>query len=113
MQGKVFAWERFSFWHITVRQLLCYTLFAALFRTFEKGAVFTRHSVLLIQYLAFVYFASSVLNAVGPVLLGLPTALTTQFTQAIGNLLVPSVSLIAAWVMKEGSRIQDEQALTI
>jgi hypothetical protein len=113
MQGNVVAWYRFSFWHSTVRQLLCYALFAGLFRAFEKGRIFTRQSVLLIQYLAFVYFASSLLNAVGPALFGLPANLTTQFAQAVENLLLPSVGLIAAWVMKEGSRIQDEQALTI
>lgn len=113
MQAKVVAWERFSYWQSAVRQLLCYGLFAALFRTFEKGRIFTRKSVLIIQYLAFVCFASSLLNAVGPILFRLPADLTNQATQAMVNLLVPSVALMAAWVMKEGCRIQDEQALTI
>jgi hypothetical protein len=93
--------------------VLCYTLFAGLFRAFEKGPIFTRRTVRLIQYLALLYFVSGLTDAFGPALFSLPIAVPTQLLKEIENLVVPSVALIAAWVMKEGSRIQEEQTLTI
>lgn len=113
LQANMLGWERFSYWRSILVQVLCYTLFAGLFRAFEKGPIFTRRTVRLIQYLALLYFVSGLTDAFGPALFSLPIAVPTQLLKEIENLVVPSVALIAAWVMKEGSRIQEEQTLTI
>ncbi|HYG35093.1 MAG TPA: hypothetical protein VEC99_09930 [Clostridia bacterium] len=113
LQSKFLVFERFTYWQGAVRQCLCYGLFAALFWVFGKGRVFARESVLLVLCLALVFFMNSLLNVAGPTVFRLPTNLSTQFLREIDGLLVSSVALIAAWVMREGTRIQEEQALTI
>lgn len=113
MQVKGLLFERFQYWHGVFRQLLYYGLFAALFQVFGKGRVFTRQSVFLVQCLALVLFVNSLLNVAGPSLCGLPFNNLTALLYEIDYLLLSSVVLIAAWVLKEGCRMQEDQALTV
>ena len=113
IQAKLVLLERFRFWYGAIGQCICYGLFAALFSDFGKGRVFTRQTVRLMQYLAIVFFVSSLLRIAEPALFGLSTDVARLLLMGIDHLLVPSVTLIAAWVMREGSKIQEDQALTI
>jgi len=114
LQGRVLRWEKFEYWYTVVVQLLCYGLFAGLFRAFEQGHYFTQQSVRLIQYLALVYFVSGLLHAGAPPLFGLPSInVATVLAMQVERLLISGAALIAAWVMQEGCRMQEEQALTV
>ena len=115
LQEKVLRFERFNYFLGLAGMLAFYGLFAALFRAFERGRIFSSEAVRILRYLGCSYFAYYFLCLVAPVLCGLPmpSAQLRYYWAQVGPLLAGLGIVLASWILEEGKRIQDDQALTI
>lgn len=115
LQGKILRFQRFTYLLDLAGMFATYGLFAALFRAFEKGRIFSAEAVRIIRYLGCWSVAYYLLCLLAPALFGLPLPASQPkyFLAQIQSVLVGVSIVVASWILEEGKRVQDDQALTI